>query len=273
MIVSVLLRNELLKMFKRLAFWVTYTFFVGFTLIEFVDEFLEARSNPNDPFALPSAWPQIMSDPEPAFFFGTIILMMLLASEFSWRTARQNVIDGLSKEEWFLGKAMLVPILALLFLGAHLFLGATFALLGSGDTSEPLIRAADWSAMAGVGLAFFGVASLGFFIAQAVRSSGAAIGVFFLYLVLIEQGLGSVIAKIGERFETIVHYLPFSTFQQLTNYRLHSDEAFRAAVQRAVEAGRTPPDQGDLSMVFMVTAIWIVVFTAGSFVWFRRRDL
>lgn len=117
MLVSVLVRNEAIKTFKRLAFWVTFLFFSFILTMEFGENYFRAAGDPDRSFALPGAWREIVTgNSEIALIFGSVILILLLSSEFSWRTARQNVIDGLSKEQFFVGKGLLLPIVGLMFI-------------------------------------------------------------------------------------------------------------------------------------------------------------
>ncbi len=182
MIVSVLFRNEMLKMYKRLAFWVTFGFFSFIMFMAFGEEYFRAAGNPERTFALPSAWPDILADDaQVALIFGSVVLLLLLSSEFSWRTARQNVIDGLSKEQFFLGKSLLLPVVAVLFIGMNVIVGGAFALAGTdfGTLTEPLMRGVYWSVMFGFFLAFIGYSSLALFCSLSIRNSGPAMAVWF----------------------------------------------------------------------------------------------
>ncbi len=148
---GVLLRNECLKTLKRLAFWVTYGSFTAIMIVSFLENFRRARRDPERPFSMPDSWPSIVADDnEIALIFGSVILLLLISSEFSWRTARQNVIDGLSKEQFFLSKLLLVPLLGLLFVATQTVVGATFSLFVTDfSAGEPLIRGVHLSALAG----------------------------------------------------------------------------------------------------------------------------
>ncbi len=277
MIASILLRNEMIKTFKRLAFWVTLIFFAFGTGMNFGENYFRAAGDPERSFALPDAWRSIITgDSEVALIFGSVVLLLLLSSEFSWRTARQNVIDGLSKEQFFLGKWMLLPMVGLIFVGTQLLLGGGFALLGTdlGAGSEPLIRAVHWSTMGGLFLAFLGYASLALFVSLGVRNSGPAMAVWFFYIALGEQLLAGGLGRISDTLGEWARYLPVNTFNQLHRYYQHDAEAYHNAVLRAIDNGRTPPAEpwaaGVLAVAYLV---WIGLLVGGAFVWFRRRDL
>lgn len=267
-------RNELLKTFHRLAFWVTFIFFVGGTTIGFLDSYLRATYDPNRTFALPGAWRDIITDdPEVAFIFGSVILILLVANEFTWRTARQNVIDGLSKEWFFAGKLLLIPVIVVFFEGARLLAGGAFAYLGRESAGGPLIEGPHWWALAGATLAFAGFLSLALFIALAVRSGGGAMGVMLLYFAVVENLVAGGLTRLSEALEPVVAFLPIRSFTGLTRYIQYDPRAFDAAVQRALENHREPPTLADPVTFWLVPMAWIVLLLGSGFVWFRKRDL
>lgn len=274
MTAGVMVRNEWLKARKRLASWVTLGFFVLIAGLGFGSNYLEARRRPDRAFALPDAWPEILGEPvQVAFFFGAILLILLVASEFSWRTARQNVIDGLSKERWFWGKAMLLPLVAVVFVGWLLLVGAGFALAGTdlATASRPLVRSAHAAAAGGALLGFVGYGSLALAAAMAIRSAGAAMGAWFFYAALGERLLSLGLVRL-ERAEWI-RYLPIHAFNAVADYLQWDRTAFGGAIQRAVDRGGTPPQVWETERLLLVVVGWIVFFVVGSFLWFRRREI
>ena len=105
-------RSEMRKMWKRPATWVTLGLFGLMTVADLIGEYRRARKDPDDPFFLPDAWSQILGEEVMVgFIFASVLVILLVAAEFSWRTARQNVIDGLSKTQWYWAKVLLIPIL------------------------------------------------------------------------------------------------------------------------------------------------------------------
>lgn len=106
---GVLLRNEWFKARHRLAFVVTLGLFTFINVMEYGDEALRSRRDNDYTFGLPEAWSSIFGgDSLLLLIFGSIVVVMLASSEFTWRTARQNVIDGLDKTQWFWGKVIML---------------------------------------------------------------------------------------------------------------------------------------------------------------------
>jgi len=277
MIVSVLFRNEMLKLYKRLAFWVTFGFFSFIMVVGFGESYYRAAGNSDRTFALPSAWPDILTDQsEVALIFGSVVLILMLSSEFSWRTARQNVIDGLSKEQFFLGKSLLLPIVGVLFISMNLIIGGAFAFAGTdfGTLTEPLMRGVHWSVIFGFFLAFIGYGSLALFCSLSIRSSGPAMAVWFFYMAIGEQMLRGALNAIHDRLGELATYLPINTFNQLHRYYQHDAVAFQEAVEAAIANNRQAPSEPwAMGLLVTISLVWIALFVGGSFVWFRKRDL
>ena len=272
-----LFRNEMLKTFKRLASWVTLGFFSFIVFMSFGDEYLDARKDPERVFALPDAWPKIFDDLSfVGLIFGSVLLILMVAGEFSWRTARQNVIDGLSKSRWFWAKTILIPLLAVVFIGELVSVGGFFAYLGT-DTSVaigPLIGASQWAAIGGLLLGFTLLASMAFASAMGIRSQGPAMAVWFFYIGFGERLILGALAQLGDWIQPALRFAPFNTVQSgLANYLQWDPVALQAAVARALENDRNPPEIWDTGTLLITAIGWLAFFILGSFLWFRRRDL
>lgn len=281
--IAVLTRNETLKMTRFLPFRVTTLAFAGLMALGFGNAHLNSRRTV-DPrtFELPTAWDQILGDPLPmATFFFAVLLMLLVASEFTWRTARQNVIDGLSKEQWFAGKMLVVPLLAALFFAMLVAIGGLLAALPPNPTeAAPLARAADLRVMGAFFLCLLGYGSMALLFATTIRSTGSAIGAFFLYAFLLERIIASGIRYVAGDIGVIADYLPTNLFNALLERMQWDPAAFAERMERltqaAAEAGRpipAPPELMDTAGLLVGSFAWIVALTVISFLVFRRRDL
>jgi len=274
----VLFRNEWFKARKRLAFWLTLGFFSFVTLMSHGGSYFEARNDPDVTYGLPEAWSNVFSAETSIFLliFACIAVIMLASSEFTWRTARQNVIDGLSKTQWFWGKAMLLPMLGVLYVGAVVLIGGGIGFLGTdvGAASGPILPLGVLEATGGLLLAFASVGGLALFLALAVRSTGGAMAVWFLWIFPMEQLIvPGVFGKILPFLKDYFQYQPFAAAQRLLAFESYDPAAFDRLVAARVAAERTPPPPPDLTAVLWVNAGWAVLFLVVGFVWFRRRDL
>src|SRR5690606_28474416 len=128
-------------------------------------------------------------------FFASILVILLVTAEFSYRTARQNVIDGLSKEAWFAGKLLLVPAMVAVFIGLQIGMGGGAASFGGIDGG--LARRTDVLIVAGYTLGVIMLTSGAFMTAMLVRGSGAAMAAFFFYVTLLEMLIIMVVARVA----------------------------------------------------------------------------
>jgi ABC-type transport system involved in multi-copper enzyme maturation permease subunit len=274
MSLGILLRNEWTKARHWRAFRVPVLLFAVLMGLNFGGAFFTARNQGRLPPALPEAWTYILGGSQATLFFVAVVLIPLIASEFTQRTARQNIIDGLSKEEWFIAKLMVLPLTALLFILLQVGIGSGFALAGTdfSTASGPWIGRADLAALGGVLLAVLGSSSLAFMLAFLVRNSGPAIALFFVYAVAVESLLKELLPRV-KALAGIAPHLPITVFLKLLS-RVQFDPAAAArAVEAALKAGRPAPTIPGTSFLVALAIAYIALFVGVAFVTYRRRDL
>lgn len=273
----VLLANEWFKLRKRIAFWLTLGLFTFILLMGNGEEYYRARNDADRTWALPQAWADILGEwGVVLLIFASVALILLVSSEFSWRTARQNVIDGLSKTQWFWGKVLLLPLLGVVFLALQVGVGGGFALAGT-DTSAATGALVPLSAVQAAGailLGFFVVGGLALFVSLAVRGAGGAMAIWFAWIAIGEQ---QVVAGLLGRFvpesRTALQYLPWTNVQRAIGFQNYDAPTFERMAEAAREAGRSVPQLPDMSTITLVNLAWVALFVGVSYVWFRRRDL
>lgn len=264
----VLARNEWIKTTRRVAFWVTLGCLGAISGITF----LERRANG---FSLPGGWQEIVGETGPLpGMFAAIAIIMLVASEFSWRTGRQNVIDGLSREQFFAGKVLMLPAVAISAALVVVGIGAGIALAGTDlSAAGSLLRSTDLALLGGQLLSVAGLCALGLLAAILVRSSGAAIALFFLYVGFGERILAGLMVRVWPAAAAIASYRPSELFFSLTSPENYYGSIQERAVAAAVENGRPVPTFMEPDLMAAVAGGWIAVFLVAGFLAFRRRDL
>ncbi len=263
-------------MTRFLPFRVTMLAFLALLSLAFIQRHLASiRVRQPMPFALPAAWNDILGDPaQISLFFLSLLLVLLIANEFSWRTARQNVIDGLSKEEWFTGKLLIVPMVALLFFILLVGMGAGIAALGpDAPRTLPLIRGADLRLMGGLLLCQLGYGAIALLIATNVRAPGSAIGVFFLYAVFVERLIGGALRSAGGVLASVASFLPTAVFNALVERVQWDPQALAQRNEVLARAGRPPVELLDSRLLIAAAVLWAALLIAIAFTSFRRRDL
>lgn len=276
MIAGVLIRNEALKAVKRLAFWVTTLSYIGiFGLSQWATYRSRLHATGVPPITLPDAWnTQVASAAPLPGIFASILVLLLVCGEFEWRTARQNVIDGLSKEQWFAGKALLIPALVALFFGLQIVFGAGFALASTDVHATPaLITRVDVAQLGGAVLTCLGYASLALFVALAVRTPGSAVALWLFYVAVLERLITGGLTLWSDKWKPIVRFFPVSVFGEAYGRNPYDAERVRQLTEAAIRFHRPPPEVWNAAELTLVAAAWIAALVAGAYIVYRQRDL
>jgi len=271
---AVLVRSESIKTFRRPAFAVTVAALVALLLLTFgAMHVRSAVGGRGGSPALPNAWANILILADLPGVFAAILIILLVASEFSWRTARQNVIDGLTKGEFFAAKLCLVPAVALGLYFALIATGVAFALPGMGGNHvDALVRPVDAMQMGGAALECLGIATIGFFCGIVVQSPGPAAGVFLLYMV-VDQILESVLQGAGDVAGAVGSSLPWGTFTRLGKRVQYDPGALAQAIGRTGPTGPVHMTTRSTAALVVLAAVYIVAIVSLSYLIFRKRDL
>lgn len=270
---GVLLRNEWFKARKRVAFWIALGFYAFFTLMNHAQPFLERSEG----FRLPDIWTAVFGDESATVvIFAALTLVLLSATEFGWRTARQNVIDGLSKSQWFWGKSLLLPVVGLAFIGVHLSIPTALALIRTDFAAAevPLVPLSAFQAAGGLALAFLSLGALAFLLSLVIRKTGAALAVWFLWIGPIESGmLPALVRRFLPDHTGWLDYLPFTNAFPLFDFRNYDASAYERYAAAVEAAGRTPSAAVDPAWHLVTAAAWTALLVGIAFISFRRRDL
>lgn len=273
-ILRVLLRIEWLKAVKRRAFWVAVAALAAFTALPAIQMVRNARSDPNAGFALPESWPEVLGTAAGIgpLFIG-VLMILLVAPEFSWRTARQSVIDGLSKERFYAGKVMLLAGLVLLVMAAMVLIGVGGAMLSPGAGGPGFVRSSDIGYMIGLALGMLLFGSAGLMLSVHLRSSGAALGILFLYL-FVEEGVARLMLGTGrESLRGVAEFLPFNVVEDLGDDLVHYPEVLNEVNAERAERGLASLEFLDVEFLAVAALAYSAFFLGLSLLNMRRRDL
>lgn len=141
-------------------------------------------------YSFPEVWGNVGYWGSYFIWFISMLVIILVTNEFTFRTNRQNVIDGQTRLQYFHSKMLLAVVLAVVCTVYLYITGILFGLGNSGSFGDA------FSHLSGV-LYFFvlSINYLGFamLLGFLVKKSGLAIGLFMLYTFIIENILKSVI--------------------------------------------------------------------------------
>jgi ABC-2 type transport system permease protein len=267
-------RTEWLKIKKYPAFWwvmgITALTYPGINYM-FIHAYFNIVEKSNatgkivqallgNPFAFPETWRTVGYFSSLFIFIPAIVIIMLITNEFTYKTNRQNIIDGWSRRDFMTGKLIDVIILSLIV--TALF-AAVAMVIGLTNTSDP---AASKTQMAHyIGLFFLQSLcqlSLAFLVGLVVRKSFIALAVFAFYYIIVEPVAYNLIrVKLDSNAG---QYLPLEISHQL----LPRPAFFMRFDQKAYETTLKAVNPHIAYSILLLLLTWVICFWLYS-----RKDL
>ena len=137
-------------------------------------------------YVFPDIWHNLTFIASSRFFFKVIlaiIVIILITNEFSFRTIRQNIITGLSRTEFLLGKLAVIVLLCITSTLILFLTGLGLGIYHTTDTSLGIIfNKMEFLIVYFIELLVY--LSFAMFIAVLLRRAGLAIGLLLLYIIL-----------------------------------------------------------------------------------------
>ncbi|MBU1537022.1 ABC transporter permease, partial [Myxococcota bacterium] len=188
----------------------------------------------------------------------SFITIVAVTGEYRERTIRQNIIDGLSRNQFLLSKLYMVLSLALFVTVATFLIG--------------LMTGLAWSRTQGLSAVMKNIHYLGYYflyvfsfllfsltLAMVVKRSGAAIGILMFYLFLIEPIVTSILTY-GMNMEWLSNLFPMNG----TGNLLRNPFSRYLLREKQAELAQT---------ALMVTTVYIGIYLTITSYLIRRRDI
>jgi ABC-type transport system involved in multi-copper enzyme maturation permease subunit len=206
-----LISIEYIKLKNNSSFWVIIILYIliSFYIVGKADSLPSGSDVFANPLQFPMVW--LTSTYCASFFilFPSILIILNIGNEFKYRTAKQHVIDGLSKTTFVLSKFISVWLIATIITVYILLLSLFLGWQSGGESSD--FFGEQFSFIAGFYIQLIGVLSFAFLIAITFKRTGISIIVFIGYY-FIEVILYWLVFK-----DSLVRdYLPLEVFNNLT---------------------------------------------------------
>jgi ABC-type transport system involved in multi-copper enzyme maturation permease subunit len=118
-------------------------------------------------------------------FIPAIVVIMMITNEYTYKTHRQNIIDGWSRNEFLTGKFIDVMLITIL---VTLLYFTVAMVIGFASTKAPVQDIFSKSSYVGLfALQTFSQLSLAFLIGFLVRKSFIALSIFIFYYLIVEN--------------------------------------------------------------------------------------
>ncbi len=209
-------------------------------------------------------------------FFLLLVIVSMMANEYSNKTLKQNLIDGLSKKEFILSK--FYTVIALAFISTF-FVFIVSIILGYSysDFNEFSIVTTDLEYLLAFFIKLVGFFSFGLFMGILVKRSAFAVGGILVWF------FGESILKgylfwqfkdasdTTERVNSIMQFLPLESISNLIKEPFTRLSAVKTVAKQVGE---------DLSKDFsvqtsdlIIVLVWISIFIYLSYALLKKRDL
>ncbi len=209
-------------------------------------------------------------------FFLLLVIVSMMANEYSNKTLKQNLIDGLSKKEFILSKFYTVIVFAavstLFVFVVSMILGLTYS-----DYNELSIVFSDLEYLFAFFVKLVGFFSFGLFMGILIKRSAFAVGALLVWLFIegMFKGLlywqfkdaDAVSDKVGE----FMQFLPLESMANLIKEPFTRLNAVQSVAKQVGEdlAKDFSVHLSDIAIV----SVWTFLFIYFSYKLLQRRDL
>lgn len=203
-------------------------------------------------------------------FFLLLVIVSMMANEYSNKTLKQNLIDGLSKKEFILSKFYTVLVFAAV---STLFVFVVSMILGLiySDYTEPSIIFSDLEYLLAFFIKLVGFFSFGLFMGILVKRSAFAVGALLIWAIIEGFAKGFVYWKFRPHANDIMQFFPLESMANLIKEPFTRLNAVQSVAKQVGE---------DLSKDFsvhitdiLIVSAWIFVFIYQSYRLIQKRDL
>lgn len=219
-----LLKTEWLKLKKYWAFWgmagivaltypginsIFYQIFSELTRKGDAHAKMVMQMLLGNPFTFPEVWHTVSYASSIFIFIPAIVVIMFITNEYTYKTHRQNIIDGWSRNQFMTSK--FIDVLIITFLATLIFVVVALV-IGYVNIDES--NGNTWGQTQYIGLFFlqtFSQLSLAFLVALLTRKAFIALGIFLFYKIAEKILVGIATWKAND----IGRFLPFEISNRL----------------------------------------------------------
>ncbi|MDX1753970.1 MAG: ABC transporter permease [Salinimicrobium sediminis] len=205
--------------------------------------------------------------------FLAIVIVSMVSNEYSNRTIKQNLIDGLSKKEFILSKFLTVvsfSFLSTVFLFVvSLILGLIFS-----DYTEISIIFSDMEYLLAYFVKLTGFFAFCMFLGMLIKRSAFALGFLFVWWILesIARGLMKYqIFRDTDIAENIAQFFPLESMALLVKEPFSRLNVIQSAATQL--GSEFTKDYGVHWYQLLVVIIWTAIFVYFSYLLLKKRDL
>lgn len=209
-----------------------------------------------------------------AFFklFLAIVIVSMMANEYSNKTIKQNLIDGLSKKEFILSKFLTVVSFSLI---STVFVFVVSLLLGLSysDYNELPIIFSDLEFLLAFFVKLMGFFSFCLFLGILVKRSAFALGFLIIWQIFegIARGLMRWKLFDADTTDTLMGFFPLQAMYNLIKEPFTRLEAVQSVADQVGETINLNYQVHAYEILIVIS--WTAIFIYGSYALLQKRDL
>lgn len=206
-------------------------------------------------------------------FFLLLVIVSMMANEYSYKTLKQNLIDGLSKKEFILSK--FYTVIAFAF-ASTLFVFVVSLILGLiySDFNELSIIFSDLEYLFAFFIKLVGFFSFGLFLGILIKRSAFAVGAMIVWVFienLIYGLLGWKFVSSWDIAQSIKNFLPLEAMTNLIKEPFTRLGAVKSVASQIGENFTKDYSVGFINI--LIVLVWTFVFVYLSYYLLKKRDL
>ena len=254
-----------------IAYFVILSFIALIASIEFNIGDIQIRIADQGIFNFPFIWHFNTWVAATLKFFLAIVIVSMISNEYSNRTLKQNLIDGLSKKEFILSKFYTVIAFSLL---STVFIFIMTIILGYSfsDYTEFSIVTREMEFLFAYFLKLVGFFSFCLFLGVMVKRSAFALGFLFVWWIFENITYGLLRWQVSEKLaDNVVQFFPLESMKNLINLPFQRLSFIETAANQL---------QADIAIDYAVhwyevaiVSVWIFLFIYWAYALLNRRDL
>ncbi|OEY72694.1 ABC transporter permease [Salegentibacter salarius] len=205
--------------------------------------------------------------------FLAIVIVSMMSNEYTNRTLKQNLIDGLSKKEFIASKFLTVTVFSLI---STLFLFVVSLILGLSfsDFTEVSIIFSDMEYMIAYFVKLTGFFAFCMFLGILIKRSAFALGFLFIWWILESIVYGVLKWKIFRDSEIADNIARFFPLESMSNLIKEPFSRLSAVQTAATQVGsEIEKDYGIHWYQLIIVIIWTAIFVFLSYKLLKKRDL
>lgn len=205
--------------------------------------------------------------------FLAIVIVSMMSNEYSYRTLKQNLIDGLSKKEFVLSKFLTVVGFALIST-VFVFIISMILGLSFSDYDEVGIIFSDLEYLLAYFVKLLGFFSFCLFLGVLVKRSAFALGFLLIWSILENIAIGLMKWEFFKGTDVAANISQFFPLESMANLIKEPFSRLNFIQTAATQLGEGFTKSYDVTWYgILIVLVWTTVFVYGSYAILKKRDL